>query len=452
MRKLAFIFLGLLISGILHGQVCQINQAPPASLPTSQDAAFIKVYIHVIRDNSGGGGATQSQIDDVIAELEGSHFKDHDIHFSVACIFEIENSVLLADGCLISSHYGTYSLPDGMNIYLTTASCETPQGTVFGSAEMPGNSCWANIAFGVPYTVSHEVGHNLGLSHTFAGNACADGTDCANTGDMICDTPADPRDNDCISLCNWNNMCNYDNRTPPQCDNSAYYEFDPTIIMSYYHGCYNRFTDGQAEVMRGTVNSGSLSNVDADEFYIDYDAVWTTPKQFDVDVIVKSDNKLTISTLVEMGPGRKIIIEPGADLTVDGGHVTIGPGTGCPGSNSDFWGGVEIEGIYSNVHVINGSKIESAEKGVFYGNPMNDVEVSVVRVRDSEFLNNLKAIDMISARPASIINFLSTNSTFGQKRFSRFSKTSLAAASSSTNIAFTLSIFKLRFLKKAFNL
>lgn len=404
----------LLISGILYGQVCQTSQAPPASMPTSTDAAYIKAYLHVIRNNTGGGGATQAQIEDVIAELEGPQFKNHNIHFSVACISEIENSSLLEDGCLISAHYGTYSLPDGLNIYLTTSSCTTPQGTVFGSALNPGNSCWANIDLGVEFTVSHEVGHNLGLFHTFLGNECADGSNCSTDGDMICDTPADPFNiSYCITgSCNWDNMCSFDNRTPPQCGSSAYYEFDPTIIMSYYHGCYNRFTDGQAEVMRGTVNTGSLSNVNAGEFYIDYDAVWTSPKQFNVDVIVKSPNKLTISTLVEMGPGRKIIIEPGAFLTIDGGHVTIGTGTGCPGSDADFWGGIEVEGADSYVHIINGSKIESAEKGVFYGDPMNAVETSLVRVRDSEFLNNLKAIDMVSAKPAPYINFLSSNSTF----------------------------------------
>lgn len=43
---------------------------------------------------------------------------------------------------------------------------------------------------------------------------------------------------------------------------------------------------------------------------------------------------------------------------------------------------------------------------------MNAVETSLVRVRDSEFLNNLKAIDMVSAKPAPYINFLSSNSTF----------------------------------------
>lgn len=43
-------------------------------------------------------------------------------------------------------------------------------------------------------TVTHELGHFFGLSHTFEGDReeLVNGANCETTGDLICDTPADP--------------------------------------------------------------------------------------------------------------------------------------------------------------------------------------------------------------------------------------------------------------------
>lgn len=43
-------------------------------------------------------------------------------------------------------------------------------------------------------TITHELGHYFGLLHTFEGDReeLVDGSNCATTGDLICDTPADP--------------------------------------------------------------------------------------------------------------------------------------------------------------------------------------------------------------------------------------------------------------------
>jgi hypothetical protein len=39
-------------------------------------------------------------------------------------------------------------------------------------------------------TATQEVGHNLGLQHTFQGN-CAPAKNCYQNGDLICDTNPD---------------------------------------------------------------------------------------------------------------------------------------------------------------------------------------------------------------------------------------------------------------------
>lgn len=51
-----------------------------------------------------------------------------------------------------------------------------------------------------PSTFTHEVGHYFDLLHTHEtayGAECVDGSNCATTGDLICDTPADPRLDQC---------------------------------------------------------------------------------------------------------------------------------------------------------------------------------------------------------------------------------------------------------------
>jgi len=44
-------------------------------------------------------------------------------------------------------------------------------------------------------TLTHELGHFFGLYHTYErefGDELVDGSNCATTGDLVCDTPADP--------------------------------------------------------------------------------------------------------------------------------------------------------------------------------------------------------------------------------------------------------------------
>ncbi|MES2645225.1 MAG: gliding motility-associated C-terminal domain-containing protein [Bacteroidota bacterium] len=116
-------------------------------------------------------------------------------------------------------------------------------------------------AFGV--VMAHEMGHYLGLYHTFTFNDC-NNFNCELTGDRICDTPPDANmfSSPCGSpsnSCNTDTLSGYSNGfyktdVPDQTDN----------FMDYGNGaCQNRFTEGQAERMRiaiTTQRSGLLVN------------------------------------------------------------------------------------------------------------------------------------------------------------------------------------------------
>jgi hypothetical protein len=105
-------------------------------------------------------------------------------------------------------------------------------------------------------TASHEIGHWVGLYHTFQGGCGT--SSCSSTGDLICDTPAEgtatsgcPSGKDTCSLSGVDPIHNY---------------------MDYSDdACYNQFTtgqDGRADFMMSTyrplIGSASIQLADRD--------------------------------------------------------------------------------------------------------------------------------------------------------------------------------------------
>ncbi len=138
--------------------------------------------------------------------------------------------------------------------------------SVSGFATLPVNRCADLAPFSPPpppggavlisrlrnsTTVVHELGHYLGLCHTFqadppvATNASDDKGDagscdeCGRTGDGICDTPVDPGVEACkLDLPSCAVACR-DNATP-----------DAFNLMSYFQPCRRYFSTEQARYMR----------------------------------------------------------------------------------------------------------------------------------------------------------------------------------------------------------
>ncbi len=100
----------------------------------------------------------------------------------------------------------------------------------------------ANAPIGPPYnlgrTTTHEVGHSLGLYHTFAGG-CASQSSCSTNGDLICDT-------------NPEGSPNYSTCSRSSCGSS-----DPTNNYMDYSDdvCMTEFTPNQANRMRCTLDN-----------------------------------------------------------------------------------------------------------------------------------------------------------------------------------------------------
>lgn len=201
---------------------CTFTFTSPAAIYDPSVVKYrIPVVVHVLRHSNGVTGdispaMVQSQIailnEDFLA-LVGSNGQagtDIQIEFRLATvdpsgnpttgITYSDNTTWFNDG---GSYWNTLAWDTNryLNIYTNTASGalgyvpDLPQGGIAGANFDRVVILWSafgrNAPIGPPFdqgrTATHEVGHYLGLEHTFS-NGCGSATACYTSGDLICDT------------------------------------------------------------------------------------------------------------------------------------------------------------------------------------------------------------------------------------------------------------------------
>ena len=169
--------------------------------PLQEARAPIAVHVHRIHDSSGnGGGVTSTQINNQISVLNNA-YASAGWSFTLASVDDSNNSswYTATDGTTAEREMKTALRIGGaadLNLYTNNmgqgllgwatfpsdyARNSSMDGVVVLYASLPGGSA---APYNLGDTATHEIGHWMGLYHTFQGG-------CQKTGDGVSDTPSE---------------------------------------------------------------------------------------------------------------------------------------------------------------------------------------------------------------------------------------------------------------------
>ncbi|MCC6279366.1 MAG: hypothetical protein IT262_02105, partial [Saprospiraceae bacterium] len=139
------------------------------------------------------------------------------------------------------------SAPPGGIAYLGYATLPYAVGSERDGIVMVANYTGVDNS-GANSVLAHEMGHYLGLYHTFEGGCLND--NCLTQGDRVCDTPPDQGT---FTACTFNS-CHTDADAPaPNPFSADTLDMTDNFLDYSPQQCRNRFTEGQAERMRNVV-------------------------------------------------------------------------------------------------------------------------------------------------------------------------------------------------------
>ena len=241
----------------------------------SNDTYLVRIFFHIIRRSDGTGGQTLSEVNTAFNILQ-SDYQPHGISFCLLGTDEIHddntyNRTSFSPNTNGDGKFANFSPnfhTNAIDIYLF-ANDKLHSGMAAGipaSALVIGGNAY-NINLATSHVLSHEVGHCLGLYHTFHGlceSGCAElvnGSNCTSCGDFVCDTPPDPQAHQVDqNTCMWNgSTCGVPNKDA----NGDSYNPNTSLIMAYISpNCMQYHTQGQFDRMKAMiVNSPILQNV-----------------------------------------------------------------------------------------------------------------------------------------------------------------------------------------------
>jgi Pregnancy-associated plasma protein-A len=196
-----------------------VLNVPLSSLTTTS----IPMHFWVFRIGDVATSADMDGIDKTIASAN-QYFNFPNQERFVKCKVDYINNTAFYnlnydDGPSLTSLFSTYSDASAINVYLTGPSSTARGYSPYGTSLAPKNnailmpvsyfasSAPSNILAANASVFAHELGHYLGLIHTFDGSysffplvqreyVARSGiqSNCSTSGDMMCSTPADYKD------------------------------------------------------------------------------------------------------------------------------------------------------------------------------------------------------------------------------------------------------------------
>jgi hypothetical protein len=350
MKKIFLMIGGLFIfifQNESHAQTCatpspaeaiKISPQKWAEIEAASDYTYVlRVFVHILRNNDGSNAATTpTQLNNDLV-LMGSFFKPHNICFAFVGFDYFDNTTLNTTMDFSNNSHKNTLLAfnrhtDAIDIYVHQGS------TAFGgyAYDIPGTAF--SVVQSANFNFYHEMGHALGLYHTFQGNGCPDGSNCSSTGDLICDTAADFAGSE-----NMGSFCTYTGTTTVFCNGATRTYNPPTNnIMSYWAGCYTQFTLNQGTRMRFFVSLATNAGGLFQNILVPNDQILSG--LFGGDVNYTGELRVAAKNQIDVGSfgyplngnalftgnhnsvinaGNRVRLEPGTRMTPSSGKITV---------------------------------------------------------------------------------------------------------------------------------
>jgi len=232
-------------------QAAGAYELPAGGVP--EVPSYVALTFHVVRRNDGTGGIAQAQLDQAMIDAN-LMFAPMGIQFcKPGPTLLINNTAWYQPTSIttVNAMRSSNNITGTINIYFAELNSAGLCGiSAFTFSAPPQSIAMNNQCTGLATnhsTFPHEIGHYFDLYHTHQPNTpnpeCANGSNCATAGDLVCDTPGDPT----LSTSNVSAACVYTgtSRDGAFCGNNL---FAPNVrnLMSYSRKeCRDHFTPGQ---------------------------------------------------------------------------------------------------------------------------------------------------------------------------------------------------------------
>lgn len=255
--------------------------------------------------------------------------------------------------------------------------------------------------------IAHEYGHAVGLHHTYDGEKrCISHYDflddvfglCSEETCEPCSTPSGCEDD---YVCYLTKQCFWNEQTPPfplmsgNNINSRYISPKSAGRMHRALSLYDNSFRVNNKPMHKYVKEKYSYSI---PLTITSNETWDFAIKMYQDIVVANNAILTITGEVKMPIDGKIIVQPGAQLIIDGGRITS--------AHNQLWSGIEVwgnknthqyavNGSYGQgyVELKNGATIENAVCALNLWRPDYwSCTGGIVHATDAVFRNNAKAV------------------------------------------------------------
>lgn len=291
---------------------------------------LVRVYFHILRSDDGsfGQAATVDEINEEFADLV-EDYAAYNICFANVGFDYINNTEIdynldpdvQADVDMLLP----YLVPNCINIFYHRVLADYG-GNAYN---IPNTFCSIDDQnIGKWRTISHEVGHCLGLLHTFEpvnGEEYISGTSCSTRGDRVCDTQADPyTESACFSAtsCNYTGSCTdpsgATNYSPPYQNIMSYWGSEGCTVTNFTTGQYARATSF-LETDAGLLNTVSPATTAAGPGTVSSGYYFRTARN---SITINPTLNITGTTISSI-QSQSVTVPPGFQALPTSGSTTI---------------------------------------------------------------------------------------------------------------------------------